>query len=56
MTQAELLLYQAEHGTTRVEVRFEGETAWLSLGQMPGLFQRDMWVISRHLSNVFAEG
>lgn len=53
---AELLLYQTEDGRTRVEVRFDGETAWLSLGQMAELFQRDKSVISRHLKNVFEEG
>ncbi|NOU27166.1 MAG: virulence RhuM family protein [Polyangiaceae bacterium] len=54
--EAELLLYQTDDGTTRVEVRFEGETAWLSLGQMADLFQRDKSVISRHVKNVFEEG
>jgi len=52
----EFLLYQAEDGRTRVEVRFDGETAWLSLGQMVELFQRDKSVISRHVKNVFDEG
>jgi hypothetical protein len=37
-------------------VRFDGETAWLSLGQMAELFQRDKSVISRHVANVFEEG
>lgn len=54
--KAEFLLYQAEDGRTRVEVRFDGETAWLSLGQMTELFQRDKSVISRHIKNVFDEG
>lgn len=53
---AEFLLYQSEDGRTRVEVRFDGETAWMSLGQMAELFQRDKSVISRHVSNIFAEG
>jgi hypothetical protein len=39
-----------------VEVRFDGETAWLSLGQVAELFQRDKSVISRHIKNVFDEG
>lgn len=39
-----------------MEVRFDGETAWLSLGQMAELFQRDKSVISRHIKNVFEEG
>lgn len=54
--ETEFLLYQAEDGRTRVEVRFDGETAWLSLGQMAELFQRDKSVISRHIKNVFDEG
>lgn len=54
--QAEFLLYQTEDGRTRVEVRFGGETAWLSLKQMAELFQRDKSVISRHIKNVFKEG
>jgi hypothetical protein len=53
---AEFLLYQCEDGRTRVEVRFEGETAWLSLAQMSDLFQRDKSVISRHIKNVFDDG
>lgn len=55
-SEAEFLLYQSEDGVARVEVRFEGETAWLSLTQMAGLFQRDKSVISRHIKNVFEEG
>jgi len=54
--EAEFLLYQADDGRTRVEVRFDGETAWLSLGQMADLFRRDKSVISRHVKNVFEEG
>jgi hypothetical protein len=54
--EAQFLLYQTEDGRTRVEVRFDGDTAWLSLGQMAELFQRDKSVISRHLKNVFEEG
>ncbi len=53
---SELLLFQTSDGRTQVEVRFEGETAWLSLGQMAELFQRDKSVISRHVKNVFDEG
>ena len=54
--EAEFLLYQSADGRTRVEVRFEGETAWLSLSQIADLFQRDKSVISRHIKNVFDEG
>ena len=52
----EFLLYQTEDGRTQVEVRMDGETTWLSLGQMAELFQRDKSVISRHINNLFKEG
>jgi hypothetical protein len=54
--KSELILYQTEDGRTRIEVRLQGETAWLSLNQMTELFQRDKSVISRHIQNVFDEG
>ena len=53
---SDLILYQTEDGRTRVQVRLEGETVWLSLNQMADLFQRDKSVISRHIKNVFEEG
>lgn len=52
----EFILYQTEDGRTRLEVRFKGETVWLSLNQMATLFQRDKSVISRHIKNIFDEG
>jgi hypothetical protein len=52
----EFILFQSEDGSTRIEVRFEGETVWLSLNQMAELFQRDKSVVSRHIANLFEEG
>ena len=49
----EIVLYQTEDGKTRLDVRLEKETIWLSLDQMATLFGRDKSVISRHLNNVF---
>ncbi len=53
---SEIVLYQTADGRVRIETRFAGETAWLSLNQMAELFQRDKSVISKHIKNVFAEG
>jgi len=55
-SRSEIVLYQTEDNQTRLEVRLVSETAWLSLGQMAELFQRDKSVISRHIQNLFAEG
>jgi hypothetical protein len=52
----EFLFYQTEDGRTRLQVRLDAETVWLSLNQLAELFQRDKSVVSRHISNVFTEG
>ena len=52
----EVLIYQTEDGRTRVQVRIDRETAWLSLNQLADLFQRDKSVVSRHIANIFEEG
>ena len=55
-TGSQFLVYQTEDGKLKIDVRFEGETVWLSLNQLAELFQRDKSVISRHIKNVFDEG
>ena len=52
----ELLLYQSEDGRTRIEVRIQGETVWLTQQQMAELFQVDKSGISRHLRNIYESG
>lgn len=54
--KGQILLYQTPDGESRVEVRLQGETVWLSLEQMAELFQRNKSTISRHIKNVFEEG
>ena len=53
---SEILIYQTEDGGTRIEVRMQADTVWLSLDRMADLFQRDKSVISRHIRNIFKEG
>lgn len=51
-----ILIYQAEDGSSVTEVRLEADTVWLRQDQMAHLFGRERSVISKHLRNVFAEG
>jgi len=53
--RGEIIVYQTEDGLTHVDVRFEGDTVWLSKSQMADLFQRDRTNIGRHISNIFKE-
>ena len=52
----EFLLYQTEDGRSRIEVRMQGETVWLTQQQMAELFQVDKSGISRHLKNIYESG
>ena len=54
--KGELIIYQTEDGQTKIDVRMDNDTVWLSLDQMAELFQRDKSTISRHIKNVFQEG
>lgn len=54
--QGQFLVYRTEDGQTRVEVRLEGETAWLTQAHMAELFQTTIPNVSMHLRNVYAEG
>ena len=54
--KSQLLFYQAPDGRTRLEVRLQGETVWLTQAQMAELFQRERSVITKHIRNLFVEG
>ncbi|MBO7048112.1 MAG: virulence RhuM family protein [Spirochaetia bacterium] len=52
----QIIMYQTEDGLTKIDVKVENDTVWLSQDQMSELFQRDKSTISRHIKNVFEEG
>ena len=54
--RGEILLYQSEDGTVKIDVRMENETVWLSQKSMAELFQTTVPNINIHLKNIFDEG
>jgi len=52
----QIIIYNSEDGQTKVEVKMEGETVWLSQKQMAELFDKDRKTITEHIGNVFEEG
>lgn len=52
----EFLLYVAEDGQTRIDVRVQEESVWLNQLQLAELFQTTKQNISLHIKNVFKEG
>ncbi len=53
--RSELVLYQTEHGETRIYVRLDGGTVWLTQRRMADLFGVDASTINEHLANIFDE-
>ncbi|MDR0991176.1 MAG: virulence protein RhuM/Fic/DOC family protein [Propionibacteriaceae bacterium] len=51
----DLVIYTTEDGKASIDVRLDGDTVWLSQAQMVELFERDLSVISRHISNALKE-
>lgn len=54
--KSEFLLYESEDGKTRIEVRLENETVWLTQLTMAELFKTSKQNVSLHLRNIFKEG
>jgi hypothetical protein len=55
-TSSQILLYKTDDGHSRIEVRLENETVWLSQKLMAELFQTTKQNISLHTRNIFKEG
>ena len=54
--KSEIILYNTEDGKTRLDVKMEGETVWLTQAQMAELFQTTKQNVSLHIQNFFTEG
>jgi hypothetical protein len=53
---SQIVIYQAEDGRVKIDVRLENETVWLSQKMMAELFQTSVPNINMHLKNIFDEG
>ena len=55
-SQGDIIIYQTEDGNTKIDVRFENETVWLTQAQLVELYQSSKANISEHIKHIFAEG
>jgi hypothetical protein len=55
-TDSEMLIYQAEDGTTKISVRFENENVWLTQQQMAELYQSSRTNVVEHIKHIYEEG
>ena len=50
-----IVIYQTDDGTTKIDVKLEDETVWLSQQQMADLYDTTKQNISLHIKNIFDE-
>ncbi len=50
---SQIILYQTEDGKTKVQVKMDGDTVWLSQKQMAELFDCSVDNVGLHLKNIF---
>lgn len=51
-----ILIYQSENGLTRIDVRLEQETVWLTQQQMAELFQTSRTNVVEHIQHIYEDG
>ena len=51
-----ILIYQDKDGLTKIEVRLENETLWITQQKMAELFQTTKQNVSLHINNIYKEG
>lgn len=50
-----MLMYQTEEGQTKINVRLEGETVWMTQRAIAELFQKGVNTINEHIKNIYSE-
>ena len=54
--KGDIVIYKTQDGLTKINVKFEDETVWLSQQQMALLFQTSRTNIVEHIKHIYEEG
>ena len=54
--KGEIVIFKTSDEKVSIDVRFEGETVWLTIDDMASLFERSRSTINEHILNIFEEG
>ncbi|KGR91887.1 hypothetical protein CD30_02990 [Ureibacillus massiliensis 4400831 = CIP 108448 = CCUG 49529] len=54
--ETNILIYQTEEGNTKIDVRLENETVWMTQKAIAELYQKGVNTINEHIKNIYAEG
>lgn len=54
--ETDILIYQTEDGNTKIDVRLENGTVWMTQKAIAELYQKGVNTINEHIKNIYAEG
>ena len=54
--KSEIVIFKTSDEKVSIDVRFEGETVWLTIDDMASLFEKSRSTINEHILNIFEEG
>ncbi len=54
-SETNFLMYQTEDGETKISVRLEDETVWMTQKAISELFQKSIKTINEHIKNIYIE-
>ena len=52
---SQIVIYKDQKGRVKIDVRFDGDTVWLTQAHMAELFQKDRKTITEHIRNIFKD-
>lgn len=55
-SQSQIIIYRAETGEVKIDVRFDGETVWLTQKLLAKLFGVTIPTVNEHIKNIYKEG
>jgi hypothetical protein len=55
MNKGKLVIYKDKRGETKLDVKLEKETVWLTQKQMAVLFDKDIRTVNEHIQNIYQE-
>src|SRR5699024_7203221 len=53
--ETDILIYQTEDGNTKIDVRLENETVWMTQKAIATLYQKGVNTVNEHIKNIYSE-
>jgi hypothetical protein len=56
LPQSQIIIYKTAAGETKIDVRFDGDTVWLTQDALAELYDKGRSTVAEHIQNIFTDG